>query len=498
MVSSSKPQEGRSVVEGSSHDPQATTPMEVDAGRVSRRSLLAGTGAAILGWGFATERAAALGIGTAAAVGKKAATVIVIGAGMAGMTAAQALRKAGVNVLVIEARDRIGGRIHTDRSWSGVPLDLGASWIHGARTNPLSKLAKEAGIATVPTSYDSSELHVSTKLRSRGMNDSDTSRWEGLVEDALDWASDQPRDVSVAAAVQHVTASMKLSAEERADLDFYLVATFTTEWGLEPEKLSATRADGDKEFADSGDDAIFPKGYDQLVRYLGNGITVRTGVVVRRISATSKSVQIETSKGSLSADAVVVTVPLGVLKSGSIAFDPGLPEAKRHAIETLQMGVLSKTFLRFDRAYWPKKIDWHEFVDLSSGWSEWVSFAKTGVPLMLGFNAGERGKAIEAMSERDVVAEAMRVMREMFGSKIPDPIASKTSSWSTDPFAFGSYSANVVGSTRADRVALGTPVGRVFFAGEATEPDYSSSVHGAHLSGKRVAREVIKLIANKS
>lgn len=464
---------------------------------LSRRLLLAGTGAAIAGLGLGTTPASASR--AAAATGpSKRPTVIVVGAGMAGMTAAQALRSAGAEVVVVEARDRIGGRVHTDRSWATFPMDMGASWIHGARTNPLTKLAKQAGLATVPTSYDSSELHISSQLRSRGVDGSEASRWESVVEAALDWASDQPRDVSLSAAVERATSSLKLSAAERADLDFYLVANFTTEWGVDPTLLSAKRADSGKEFADSGDDVLFPNGFDQLVRSLGTGITVRTGVIVRRIAATGKTVQVETSKGTLSADAIVMSVPLGVLKAGSIDFDPGLPAPKRQAIETLEMGVLSKTFLRFDRTFWPKNVDWHEFLDATSGrWTEWVSFAKTGQPVLLGFNAGERGKTIESMRERELVADAMGVLREMFGAKIPEPIAVKTSAWSKDPFALGSYSANVVGSTRADRVALGAPVGRVFFAGEATEPDYPSSVHGAHLSGKRVAAEVLKVLSAK-
>jgi len=120
-----------------------------------------------------------------------------------------------------------------------------------------------------------------------------------------------------------------------------------------------------------------------------------------------------------------------------------------------------------------------------------VSFAKAWVPVMLGFNSGANARRIEAATDADVVAEAMAVLREMFGAGAPSPVAVQTSQWSRDPFALGSYSANTVGSNREDRVALAEPIAdRIFWAGEATEPDYHSTVHGAVLSGHRAAEAV--------
>ena len=260
-------------------------------------------------------------------------------------------------------------------------------------------------------------------------------------------------------------------------------------------QLVWSRPGSSSEYEDSGVDALFPAGYDRIVKHLATGLDVRTRVVVNRISARAKTVRIDTSAGAFDADAVIVTVPLGVLKAGAIAFDPGLPVVKRDAIAALQMGVLAKTFLRFEKTFWPKGTDWHEFIGATPGhWTEWVSLAKTGAPVLLGFNAGARGRAVEAMNEREVTVDAMSVLREMFGSTVPQPVAVKTSAWSTDPFALGSYSSYAVGSTRADRLALAAPAGRVFFAGEATEPDYASTVHGARFSGQRAAREVERLL----
>lgn len=187
-----------------------------------------------------------------------------------------------------------------------------------------------------------------------------------------------------------------------------------------------------------------------------------------------------------------MTVPLGVLKHQVIEFAPCLPERHDQAIDRLGMGVLSKTFLRFEKPFWPVGVDWQEYLGPHHGaWAEWFSMAKADTPVLLCFHGGDRAREIEHAHPDDVQHDAMHVLRTMFGRRIPDPLDVRTTRWSRDPFAHGSYSTNAVGSTRADRKALGRPVGeRLFFAGEATEPDYSSTVHGAYRSGLRAARQV--------
>ena len=200
-----------------------------------------------------------------------------------------------------------------------------------------------------------------------------------------------------------------------------------------------------------------------------------------------RGVDVHTNAGTIQARAVVVTVPLGVLKRGTISFEPCLPDPHERAIDRLGMGTLSKTFLRFREPFWPVRMDWQEYLGPQHGaWAEWFSMAKAGPPVLLCFHGGDRARWIERADPRVVRDHAMHVLRTMFGRRIPEPVAHLTTGWSQDPFTFGSYSTNAVGSTRADRAALGKPVdGRLFFAGEATEPDYSSTVHGAYLTGAR-------------
>ena len=453
------------------------------------------------------SRRAALGLATAGAAGAVAAAanaapasahgagerVAVVGAGIAGLAAATKLQRSGFDVTVLEARPRIGGRIHTWRGWPD-PVDLGASWIHGWQAgNPVTPVARRAGARLVASSYSSGRVHVDPALRAAGLDRPHWGRWGAVVERAERAARRRPRDESLEAAIARELRGADLTKVERADLAFVLNGTYTTEWGEDPGRLSARTVDDGREFGPTGRDAFFPDGYDAVTDWLARGLTVQTSTAVRRIALARGGVDVHTDAGRLRAAAAVVTVPLGVLRREAIAFTPGLPDRHLAAIDRLRMGVLSKTLLRFDAPFWPVDVDWQEYVGPRHGaWAEWFSIAKAGPPVLLAFHGGDRARDLERADPREVQGDAMRVLRTMFGSGIPDPVAVRTTDWSLDRWSHGSYSVNAVGSTRADRVALGRPVrGRIFFAGEATEPDYSSTVHGALMSGRRAAREVI-------
>lgn len=420
---------------------------------------------------------------------RAAVDVVVVGAGIAGISAAAYLHRLGFGVEVVEARNRIGGRIHTVREWPGIPLDMGASWVHGAAKNPLSKIADQAGAERVLTSYESGALYLDPRL---GTKKPRLQRWEDLIDLALKQAYRRESDESVADAVARV--SPRLTSRERAELTFTLNARFVTEWGADPADLSAFTVDEGKEFAESGVDALFPGGYDQVVNWLARPVGVTTSFPVTSVAVADEGVTVSGPAGVRRARAAVLTVPLGVLKRGTI--DITLPERTRAAIDALDSGVLSKSFFRFDKPFWPTSVDWHEYLNAEAGrWSEWVSFAKAGPPVLLGFNGGQVAREVEAADPGEVISQAHQVLRGMFGRSTPRPVAVKTSDWSTDQWALGSYSMAAVGSTRADRVALTKPIGEgVYLAGESTEPDYHSTVHGAYFSGRRAAKQVAEYL----
>ena len=235
----------------------------------SRRAVLSG----LVAGGAVSLGAAACGTTPSPQTRGNAAgrRILVIGAGAAGLSAAQVLLQAGLNVQVLEARDRIGGRIYTSRLWSDLPVDLGASWIHGVTGNPVSDLAAQAGATTIATSYESGDLHVAASLHSQGLRASETSRWERLVGQALDAVREQDHDASIQAALSAQPWHQGLTALEQADLAFYLAATYETEWGASVDELSSWSVDDGGEFG--GGDVLLPNGFDAVVRSLAQGVS---------------------------------------------------------------------------------------------------------------------------------------------------------------------------------------------------------------------------------
>ena len=159
------------------------------------------------------------------------------------------------------------------------------------------------------------------------------------------------------------------------------------------------------------------------------------------------------------------------------------------------MGVLNKCYLRFDRAFWPDDVDWLEYISPRHGeWTEWVSLLRTtGKPVLLGFNAADQATAIEALTDQQIVDSAMATLRTIFGNQIPAPQSYQITRWASDPFSYGSYSFLAVGATPVMRQHLAAPLGQqVFFAGEATHPDYAGTAHGAYLSGIAAATTILQ------
>ncbi len=425
----------------------------------------------------------------AAAAQKK---VIVIGAGMAGLAAAQELVKQGHEVLILEGRDRIGGRVWTSDQWPDAPLDLGASWIHGVKGNPLTKLATAAKARTASTSYDRSLIYGPGGQLLTPKAQRQLAEWQARLEKAILRAQDQDDDQSIQTAVEDALDWADLTTAERQLVDFLLNSTIEQEYGGSTKVLSTHWFDDGKFFG--GDDALFLDGYGVLIRYLARSLAITLSEAVRTIDWSANQVKVTTTKAVYTADRVIVTLPLGVLKAGTVKFAPDLPAAKRKAIKTLGMGILNKCYLRFPHAFWPTDVDWLEQIPAKRGeWTEWVSFMRVAeLPILLGFNAADQGLAIEGWTDQAIVDSAMKTLRHLFGATIPDPLAYQLTRWGADPFACGSYSFNAVGTLPQMRDQLGASLaGKLFFAGEATERHYASTVHGAYLSGVRAAKEVI-------
>ncbi|OBG68140.1 MULTISPECIES: NAD(P)/FAD-dependent oxidoreductase [unclassified Mycobacterium] len=410
-------------------------------------------------------------------------SILVVGAGMAGLSAARVLADAGWPVRVIEARDRIGGRIHTDRDW-GAALEMGASWIHGTADNPLLELARRAQAQLVTTDYYGwAKLVVDPKLPPL---DYDPTPWRAFVERARY----QVDAGSLAAAVNAAAVSEGLSAADRAQLAFYLTTEIEDEFAADADQLSAITFDeGDYT---GGDQDVITNGYDALPRLLAGGLQVELNTPVTGIAQRDDSVTVRAKDRSFQGPAVIVTVPLGVLKARAITFDPRLPSRHSHAVDALGFGVLSKSFFRFDRRGWTVDNAFYQYLAADSGtWAQWFTLPAAAGPIVLAFNAGGRGRAVESSAPQDLIATARPITRRLFGDAAPVEV--KTSDWSADPYARGAYSFHAPGSGLDDRRRLQEPVGdRLYLAGEAVGVNNPATVHGAMASGRYAADQLMR------
>jgi monoamine oxidase len=422
--------------------------------------------------------------------------VLVIGAGVAGLAAARELA-ARSRVLVLEGRDRIGGRIWTDRPWGDVTLDLGASWIHGIRGNPIAALARQFDINTHPTASESHWLYGDDgrEYGDRRQEASETRLGTLLAElraerkQAL--TTGEP-DVSLQVALDRLIARRGFTPVQLREIDYQLNSRVEHEYAADTNELSYLYYERGEEFP--GQDVLFPQGYGQITRHLGAGLNIRLKHPVRRVEwDQDRGVVVETSQGSYQARFAVVTLPLGVLKRGSVEFVPALPADKRQAIGRMGMGLLNKTYLRFPHQFWPAQPDWLGMVSTPKGrWAEYINVARfVPQPILLGFNAATYARRLERETDAQTVAGMLAALRSMFGRKVPEPTHAAVTRWGADPFSLGAYSFLKTGATPHDYDRLAEPVaGRLFFAGEHTSRAYASTVHGAYLSGQRAAKQI--------
>ena len=292
--------------------------------------------------------------------------VCVIGAGISGMGAADVLDREGRGVTVIEARDRIGGRIWTDGRL-GAPVDLGASWVHGHDGNPLTVLAQQRGMQQIETGFD----FVIRGGDGRLMSEDETPDWIDEVTE-----------------VQHSAGALISEINQRAYI-------FGSDYG--------------------GEERVFPGGYRAIFDGLATGADVRLGAAVTGIATTEADATVTLEVGTEETfDAVIVSVPLGVLKRGAITFTPALPDRKQRAIEDLGMGLLDKVYLRYDDVFWDADSTW--IITPETGlppgqFNQWLNMAPiVGEPIIMAFNGAQPARDLAALSDEEVVSRAQQVM----------------------------------------------------------------------------------------
>ncbi|HEU5315713.1 MAG TPA: NAD(P)/FAD-dependent oxidoreductase [Chloroflexota bacterium] len=436
--------------------------------------------------------------GGVGARGGDVADVLVVGAGIAGLGAARALHHAGRRVLVLEARDRVGGRIWTHREpGCDAPIELGAEFIDGV-TPGIEEAIEGAGIRVAETGGESWTARGG-KLTRRDRGGAAV----GEIYERLHAAADREPDETLASFLERECGGARFK-----DAIPHVLAYVRGYHAAHEERIGIQGL----VFGDDADDDIqgdvtrrAVDGYERIVRWLHDQLprgAVRLGEVVREVRWRRGDVVAETQTGVYAAAQVVVTVPLGVLKEGGVVFTPDLA-GKREAMERLHMGSVTKLVLRFRTPFWRaldprlERLGWLSVPE--HVFRTWWTPCPSEAPVLVGWVGGPNGGRLAEREDEEVLRQGIEGLAEALGveeARVREELASwHVHNWERDPYSRGAYSYLGVGGLEAQRELAAPVAGTVFLAGEATDVDgHFSTVHGALASGYRAAREVQEAI----
>ncbi|KAE8720866.1 putative polyamine oxidase 4 [Hibiscus syriacus] len=426
-------------------------------------------------------------------------SVIVIGGGISGLAAARALNDASFKVILLESRQRLGGRIHTDYTF-GCPVDMGASWLHGVcNENPLAPLICSLGLKLYRTSDDNSVLY-DHDLESYTLFDMDGRKvpqemvvaagdvFKRILKKTEKVRDEHSKDMSVHQAISIVLdrhPELRYLQEGLAyEVMQWYICRMEAWFAADADTISLKCWDQASIFL-LGGHGLMVQGYDPIIKELAKDIDVRLNHSrVTKISQEYNKVVVDIEDGmSLIADAAIVTVPLGVLKANLIRFEPKLPEWKVAAISEIGVGNENKTALLFDRVFWPNVELLGIVAPTSYSCGYFLNLHKaTGHPVLVYMAAGRFADDLEKFSDEYAANFVMLQLKKMFPDA-PDPVQYLVSHWGTDRDSLGCYSYDPVGMAGDLYQKLKAPFGNLFFGGEAVSEEHSGSVHGAYSSG---------------
>ena len=417
-------------------------------------------------------------------------SILIIGAGAAGLAAAERLSQHGFDITILEARDRIGGRIHTIiAQQSSVPVELGAEFVHGER-NATWELIRAAKLPTTRVSDE--HWRVIGGEWEEGSKD-----WDELSEltEQIELNSPDEDFQSFLNRAGNLDDKTKWLAKEYVE-GFH---------AANPARMSAHAFKKAEDAAEKAGERQFriAKGYSELIGRLvsqlsGGNVRLLNNALVKTIRWQPGHVEVEAQTPAglnvYHADAAVVTVPLGVLKRREIIFEPELPE-KEEAIDGLETGLVVKISLQFRTRFWKRDFG---FVHSDEKWfPTW--WPQESASILTGWGGGPRAETLSKEHPQTVEIEAIRALARLFKlepKRIQDLlIRTYTYDWSNDPFSHGAYSYTPVGMSGMPN-RLAAPVAQtIYLAGEVTDGEGNQgTVHAAVASGRRVAKLICKSV----
>lgn len=465
-------------------------------GTISRR-LLMSLFAAILGLGRKRKPIAA-----SVSPDQTHFDTIVIGAGAAGLAAARALQEANRSVLVLEARDRIGGRIHTNYDFASHPIECGAEYLHGENIVTWDWVRRYR-LRTLPVfdEYRNQFMYVNEKLLP-------FRRWSAIPGmELLDLMDDSPIDSlittwidagkpDVSLAQFLLDSQIELSSDVRRIVNHFLSGSY----GANLDQLGLY---GLAELTYAGDGDRYSrlrKGYSHLFEQFAAGLNIHYATPVTRIhwSSSGGQIQTETDK-TYTAQQVVITLPLSLLQANVVEFEPKLPDTKLNAIHGLGAGHITKLILKFDQPFWSRDLEsCLTTLDTQLWWRPgWKR--NNEAPVLTAFTGSTGADNLGQLGREDTIQAGLQNLEQMFEMPLAERLVDALFvDWQADPYARMAYSYVPVNGVGL-RSQLAQPVDQIlFFAGEATHTTRAATVHGALESGIRAANEILALNANNN
>ncbi|XP_039520073.1 lysine-specific histone demethylase 1B isoform X2 [Pimephales promelas] len=434
--------------------------------------------------------------------------VLVIGAGAAGLAAARQLQNFGMQVVVLEARERIGGRVWDDASL-GMTVGRGAQIVNGCVNNPIALMCEQLGLPMHRLGARCELIQDGGLVTDPALDKRMDFHFNAVLDAVSEWRKDKPQsqDAPLGEKIQEVykaflqESGLLFSELEENVLHFHL-SNLEYACGSTLDQVSARSWDHNECFAQfSGDHTLLIDGYSSVLHNLAQGLDIRLNTAVQHVEYSGDAVKVTSFCGShWTAQKVLVTLPLALLQNNTVCFSPPLPERKLKAIHSLGAGAIEKVALQFPTRFWDSKVQGADYfghvpasVEKRGLFSVFYDMRPQGEEcVLMTVITGEALALVRDLQDSQVVDLCMSVLRELFQEQeVPEPVKFLVTHWSRDAWAQMSYSfVKTGGSGEAYDIMAEDVQGKLFFAGEATNRHFPQTVTGAYLSGVREASKI--------